>query len=155
MIELSVYNGNIEVRRPETLTSGRIGHKIHFSFDKKWSNLINKFANFECGNLSKTVKLPTGDEVTTAIPVEVLQSPGYRLKVGVKGLDENLETLIPTKYADLGIIHQGSKMPCNSSSDIATEGEIDEMLNHVFSDDELDIATEEEISEMLYDVFNA
>jgi len=70
-------------------------------------------------------------------------------------LDENLETLIPTKYADLGIIHQGSKMPCNSSSDIATEGEIDEMLNHVFSDDELDIATEEEISEMLYDVFNA
>lgn len=34
MIELYVYNGNIQIKRFETLTSGRVGHKIHISFNK-------------------------------------------------------------------------------------------------------------------------
>ena len=126
MIELSVFNGNIVVCRPETLTSGRVGHKIHFSFDSKWSELPLKFVSFEAGNLSKVIKLGAGTEVTTLIPPEVLKSPGYRLKVGVKGVADGLQTLTPTKYVDLGMIHQGSKILTDESLElIRKKGEDD------------------------------
>lgn len=144
MIELYVYNGNIKINRLETLTSGRVGHKIHFSFDNKWGSLVNKYANFEAGNLSATIKLDAGNEITTEIPLEALKTPGYHLFVGVKGLDDNLKTLTPTKYVDLGYIFKGSKILADESTEIingrygkeyliATEQEVNEMLDNVFS----------------------
>ena len=185
MIELRVYNGNIKISRLETLTSGRVGHKIHFSFDNKWDGLVNKYANFEVGNLSKTIKLGAGHEITTEIPLEALQTPGYHLTVGVKGLDEELHTLLPTKYVDLGYIFKGSTIlndesielirKKNQEDGVASEQETSNMLHdifepcpHVASEDEIDemldnvfdghggcipVATNEEIDEMLGDVF--
>ena len=145
MIELKVFNGNIQVCKPETLTTGRVGHKIYISFDKKWEGLTNKKATFQAGNLSKVVPLNEGSDIITKIPVEVLKSAGYDLKIAIKGYDEELETILPTKYARLGIIHQG--------------GEILEQESVHMKEDydqggfDLNIATPEEIDEMLDDVF--
>lgn len=143
MIELSVYNGNIKILRPETLTSGRVGHKIHFSFNNKWAGL-NKKATFLAGNVSRTIDLTGNFECDAEIPSETLETPDLDLMVAVKGLSDDLSVILPTKYLRLGYIHKGARILKEESaymrehSDeielrIATEQEIDEMLNDVFS----------------------
>ena len=147
MIELYVFNGNIEVRKPETITTGRVGHKVYIEFDKKWEGLTKKKITFQAGNLSKVVPLDEGNSVITTIPVEVLRKSGYDLKVGIKGYDNSLQTILPTKYVRLGYIHEGSEI---LDQDSIT------MVNIYKSGGEegLRIATEQEIDEMLADVFH-
>lgn len=144
MIEVSVYNGNIKVTKPETLTSGRVGHKIHFSFNNKWAGL-NKKVTFQAGNVSKTEDLTGGFECDTVIPSEVLETPGYDLYVAVKGIADDLTVILPTKYQKLGYIHKGARILKEESALIIEGG----------GDMDLRIATEEEIDEMLNDVFRS
>jgi hypothetical protein len=99
VIELYVFNGNIKVMKPETITSGRVGHKIYISFDNKWENLTHKKATFKAGNLIKVVEI--ADNTNAAIieiPVDVLAYPNYDLEIGIKGYDAEFDTILPTKY---------------------------------------------------------
>jgi len=164
MIELNVYNGNIEVYKPETITTGRVGHKVYVKFDNKWDGLTHRVATFKAGNLSKKVILgditETNDTIVH-IPVQVLKTAGDKLEVGFKGFNKNMNKILPTKYVSLGYIHQGSEIlepesihmiqdAVEHDEDfqlrIATEQEIDEMLNYVFGkgDDEPEQQPEEE-----------
>lgn len=141
MIELYVYDANIKVIKPETLTTGRLGHKIYVQFDEKWSNLMHKRATFRAGNLLKIVKLPDNvDSTIVKIPVEVLVSEGCDLEIGFKGFDNEVKDILPTKYVRLGYIHQGSQILKQESI-------------YMMNNPELYIASEEEIDEMLDDVF--
>ena len=143
MIEVSVYNGNIKLVRPETLTSGRVGHKIHFSFNSKWTGLT-KIATFQAGNVKRTVGLVGEFECDSVIPSEVLETPYLDLNVAVKGIADDLNTILPTKYLRLGNIHKGGTILKEESALIMEYGK----------DIDLRIATEQEIDEMLDDVFN-
>ena len=108
MIELSIFNSNIKILKPETLTSGRVGHKIHFSFDNKWDNLDKK-AIFQAGSVNRAVTLDSGLECETEIPKEVLETPNLDLMIGVKGTSQGNLIILPTKYIRLGYIHKGAK----------------------------------------------
>ena len=144
MIELYVFNGNIEVRKPETITSGRVGHKIYIQFDKKWNSLTKKRATFKAGNVSRITTLPEGNEIITKIPVEVLINSGCDLEIGIKGWDTELNTILPTKYVKLGYIHPGSEIVKNESL---------LMIQNAGDLDRLRIATDEEIEELLNEIF--
>lgn len=117
MIEVIVYNGNINIKKPETLTSGRIGHKIHFSFNNKWTGL-NKKATFSAGNVHRTVDLDGEFECTAIIPSEVLETPDLDLTVAVKGFSNDFEIILPTKYLRLGYIHKGAQILKEESAQI-------------------------------------
>lgn len=141
MIELYVYDSNIKVVKPETLTTGRLGHKIYVQFDSKWANIPNKRASFRAGNILKIIKLPKNvDNAVFTIPVDVLVSPGCDLEIAFKGYDDDVHNILPTKYVRLGYIHQGGQilkqesiyMMNNPELYIASEEEIDEMLDEVF-----------------------
>jgi hypothetical protein len=91
VIELYVYDNNIKIIKPETLTTGRVGHKIYVSFDEKWSELTHKRATFKAGNTMKVVKLPRNvDSAIFTIPVDVLVSDNYDLEIAFKGFDNNV-----------------------------------------------------------------
>lgn len=143
MIEISVFNGNIKLVKPEILTSGRIGHKIHFSFDNKWADLDKK-ASFQAGNIKKVVSLTEGLECDAVIPRKVLETPDLNLHVAVKGVSEDLTEVLPTKYIRLGYIHPGARILKEESALIIGGGD----------SFDLRIATEEEIDEMLDDIYD-
>lgn len=141
VIELYVYDSNIKVVKPETLTTGRLGHKIYVQFDSKWANITHKRASFKAGNILKIVRLPKNvDSAVFSIPVEVLISPGYDLEIAFKGFDNEISNILPTKYVRLGYIHQGGQILKQESI-------------YMMNNPELYIASEEEIDEMLDDAF--
>lgn len=91
MIELYVYDSNIKIIKPETLTTGRVGHKIYVSFNEKWTNLIHKKATFKAGNTMKVVELPKNvDNAIFTIPVDVLTAADYDLEIAFKGFDNTV-----------------------------------------------------------------
>lgn len=147
MIELHVFNGNIKIVKPETITSGRVGHKVYISFDNKWENLIYKKATFKAGNLLKVIEIADNvNEAIIEIPVEVLAYPNYDLEIGIKGYDSEFNTILPTKYQRLGRIHQGSQILSEESAHMIED--------YQEGKEELHIATNQEIEEMLDDIFN-
>lgn len=89
----------------------------------------------------KVVKLPQNvDSAIFTIPVDVLVSDNYDLEIAFKGFDNNVQTILPTRYVRLGPIHQGGQilkqesiyMMNNPELYIALEEEIDDMLDEVF-----------------------
>lgn len=89
----------------------------------------------------KVVKLPRNvDSAIFTIPVDVLVSDNYDLEIAFKGFDNNVQTILPTRYVRLGPIHQGGQilkqesiyMMNNPELYIALEEEIDDMLDEVF-----------------------
>lgn len=168
MIELYVYNGNIQVKKYETLTSGRLGHKIYISFDQKWDDLPYKDITFTAGNLTITNSQYNNEkELITYIPVEVLRKPNYDLFISIKGTNDDLSIILPTKEVRLGIIQKGNETFLSESEriieesknlelNIATHEEIEELLNDLLNAGEegSNIATEQEIMEMLDDILN-
>lgn len=167
MIELYVYNGNIQVRKYETLTSGRVGHQIYITFDKKWANLPKKKITFQAGNNAVTIpETFENNEIITQIPVEVLRKPNYDLYISIKGYDNEYNNILPTRYVRLGLIHQGNETFSSESEqliiekesgelelDIASDEEVNEMLDEVFSNIGIEIASDTEINEMLNEIF--
>ena len=106
MFELSVNVSRIEVTKPDILTSGRVGHKVHFHFANNWEGLT-KIAVFEAGERSRIVDITENDEIVT-IPWEVLEFPDLELKVAVRGSSSNSQVVIPTIYVSLGYILRGA-----------------------------------------------
>lgn len=143
MIELYVYNGNIQVKKYETLTSGRLGHKVYISFDQKWDDLPYKDITFVAGNLTITNSQYSNEkELITYIPVEVLRKPNYDLFISIKGTNDDLSVILPTKEARLGIIQKGNETFLSESERIIEKNK----------DIELNIATYEETEELLNDL---
>ena len=105
MFVICVDKNQLCVRQKETLTSGSVNvHQARFSFSKEWDGL-ERTAFFAAGTARAAV--PLGDDGVCAVPGEVLKAPYVRLRAGVRGTRGG-ETVLPTVWADLGLILEGA-----------------------------------------------
>ena len=111
MIELVCDKNRAFFRETEKLTSGSIGVTINFVFSPEWDGLL-KTAVFDAGETKIDVVLTSE---SCEIPPEVLACPGKQLSVGVFGELADKTLVIPTIYAEAGIIRPGAS-PSGMSS---------------------------------------
>lgn len=95
----------LTLRRREPVTSGSVNvYPVRFEFSPEWEGL-QKTATFRAGSGSASVILEESGEAD--IPWEVLQTPGLLLQAGVYGR-KGADTVLPTIWADLGVILEGT-----------------------------------------------
>ncbi len=111
MIELVCDKNRAFFRETEKLTSGSIGVTINFVFSPEWDGLL-KTAVFDAGEAKIDVVLTSE---SCEVPPEVLACPGKQLSVGVFGELADKTLVIPTIYAEAGIIRPGAS-PSGMSS---------------------------------------
>ena len=104
LAKMEVSRAEIRKVHRGKLTSGMVGAEVAFSFDDAWDGL-NRIAVFKAGGTVKDVLL-VGE--SCVIPHEVLERPVH-LVVGVYGTDTDGSVVIPTVWADLGMVEQGAK----------------------------------------------
>lgn len=92
------------VSRPKHITAGTIGLPVVFTFDSAWDGL-DRIAVFQAGYVRKHMTLV---DDATAVPVEVVSTPGPRLNIGVYGVNEDGSVAIPTIWAHAGNIREGA-----------------------------------------------
>lgn len=105
MFELYASKNQLCVRRREPVTSGSVNvYDVLFAFSADWKGL-EKTAVFRAGEKAVSVLLDDAGE--TAVPWEVLTTPGRRLEAGVYGT-QGAEVVLPTVWTDLGYIQTGA-----------------------------------------------
>jgi hypothetical protein len=97
--------GNIAriVEKPDRITAGTIGMPVEFTFDSSWDNL-NKTAVFLAGERSI---VDANIDNTATVPWEILK-PGFRLNVGVYGVNLDGTVAMATTWANAGIIQRSA-----------------------------------------------
>lgn len=104
MFVLYADKNQLNVREKEPVTSGSVNvYPVRFEFSEDWDGM-SKTAVFQAGCKETTVAL-TGGACT--VPAEVLSEPGYYLMAGVCG-KQGESTVLPTVWANLGLISEGS-----------------------------------------------
>lgn len=88
----------------ETLTSGMVGKEIQIDLSSEWEGLA-KTAVFIAGYTCRTAELIGS---TVVIPPEILSSPYKKLRVGVRGDNEDGSLVIPTIMAEGPFILPGA-----------------------------------------------
>lgn len=107
-IQINVHAADAAIAAPATLTSGMVGATVTFAFsDEKW-RALRKIAVFRAGAVCRDVEESDWCDGACVIPWECLSLPGERLLVGVYGLDDTGNLVIPTVYADCGWINPGA-----------------------------------------------
>ena len=135
MFVLHADKNTLTVRQRELVTSGSVNvYHARFEFSPDWDGL-KRTAVFKAGTVSRSV--PLGDSGECTVPWEVLERPQVRLLAGVYGSADGGAAL-PTIWANLGTVQEGVSVgaearPPAGGYDIATEAEVDEMLNGVFA----------------------
>ena len=105
-IHSAVSGADAAVTRPATLTAGMVGAAVTFSFSGEAWAALEKIAVFRAGNVRRDVT--AWENGTCAIPWECLRTPGEHLLAGVYGADGDGTVVIPTVYADCGVIQPGA-----------------------------------------------
>ena len=104
MIRVTVFNRQATAAPLSPVTSGSVGIPAEFVFSDDWESL------------TKTAVFKGSDEVQEVavvdnaceIPEEVLTESGGMLWVGVYGADGQSDTVIPTNWALVGRIEEGT-----------------------------------------------
>lgn len=118
MTKLNVNSNQIRIRCLDTYTSGQVGAKVEFRFSPDWDTL-HKTAVFEahepkrrgdCCVVSSVVLESHWDGDVCRVPADVLAEPGYELWIGVYGVDSDGKLVIPTVYANCGLICRGAQV---------------------------------------------
>ena len=103
-IKAQVTGADMTVELTGLLTGGMVGVPVEFSFDAVWDGLI-KTAVFRAGTVSKDVVDVKAEAV---IPWEVMLQEEYMLQIGVYGCNADGSIVIPTVWADTGLILPGA-----------------------------------------------
>lgn len=112
-IVVSGVHANVEFAR--VIPMGMIGAQVEFEFlDAPWDSLSKTIVFRGCE--TRDVVL-TGN--TAEIPAEVLAMAGFRLLVGVYGVDSNAAVAVPTLWADLGRIRSAADPSGDPAADPA------------------------------------
>ena len=105
MFILYANKTKLAVQDREPLTSGSANvYRARFDFSADWDSL-KRVAVFKAGAESRSVLLD--DANTCDIPWEVLTKPNLQLQAGVYGT-HNGDTVLPTVWANLGVIQPGA-----------------------------------------------
>ena len=111
--KLRVYGATAEIVSKQIITSGMIGAQIKIEYaDPIWDGL-QKTVVFD----GSVVKDKITNDALVEIPPECVSKKNWPLRVGVYGLGTDGKLLIPTIYADFGIVQPGA----DPSGDTTTE----------------------------------
>lgn len=112
-IQAKTTGAELSVQIEGPLTSGMVGVPVSFAFDKVWDGLT-KTAVFRAGRVSKDRVNVKGN---TTVPWEVLQQENYALEIGVYGCNADGTVVIPTIWANAGVIYPGADPAEDESTD--------------------------------------
>lgn len=106
MFKLYARKNELALKQKEPLTSGSVKvNEAEFTFSADWDGL-KKTAVFRAGDESRQVLL---DETgRCVVPWEVLKKPGQQLYAGVYGSASGGEIVLPTVWAHLGTVLEGT-----------------------------------------------
>ncbi len=111
--KIRVYGTFAKVLKRTDVPAGLVGGSIRVEFsDPLWDDL-DKLVVFK-GAVTKDVITDGG---VVNIPREVLDTPNKRFQVGFYGTDASSEVVIPTFWADLGIIRPATDPSEDTSTD--------------------------------------
>lgn len=112
MFCLYADKNNLTVQERERVTSGSVNVcRARFEFSADWEGL-EKTAVFRCGGEAVSILLDGSGECT--VPWEALRTPGIQLRAGVYGTRGG-EVVLPTVWADCGVILEGVSVPKDGS----------------------------------------
>lgn len=117
----------------DTITAGLGGATISVEYAPGIWDGLTKTVVFR-GSVSKDV---ITNDTTIKIPPEVLTEPNKRLSVGFCGMDHKKMLVIPTIWADLGLIQPGADPSGDTSTDPSLPvwaqiaGRVDELADEV------------------------
>lgn len=111
------------VSKSELLTSGSAGIEAAFRFSADWDGL-GKIAVFKGSGVSVDVALT---DTTCVIPAEALAESGMNLYIGVYGTDGTGNIIIPTIWANAGMIRAGTE-PGGTTPIEPTPSVVDQIL---------------------------
>ena len=113
MLILEADKSNLEVLQKELVTSGSANvYSVEFGFNEDW-NEIDRVAVFTNG--TEIISIPLDETNQCQVPWEVMKEPNKRLKGGVFGT-KGETVVLPTIWADLGVIQQGVTMGAEPSA---------------------------------------
>lgn len=112
-IKATVSGAQIDLEITGPLTCGMVGVPVTFFFDDVWKGL-SKTAVFRAGGLTVDV---VGVESDATVPWEVLRKTGCTLYVGVYGTQPDGSLVIPTLWAQAGVIQPGADPSGDESAD--------------------------------------
>jgi hypothetical protein len=104
-ISVNVKGRRAEAVFRELITSGSRGISAAFNFNADWNGL-RKIVVFQAGDRKVDFEL-SGD--SCEVPPEVMEIPRVYLQIGVYGVDGNGNIVIPTVYASVCRIEQGTE----------------------------------------------
>lgn len=105
MFIIYANKNRLVLRQREPVTSGSVNvYPVRFEFSEDWDGLT-RTAIFRAGAESRAVLLDESEGCT--VPWEVLEKPGVELYCGLYGTRDG-HTLLPTIWADLGVILEGA-----------------------------------------------
>lgn len=107
-IRIAVSAADAAVTKAATLTGGMVGASVTFAFSGDEWTPLRKIAVFRAGGVQRSVEQADWSGSTCTIPWECLAYAGERLLIGVYGMDETGQVVIPTIYADCGWIQPGT-----------------------------------------------
>ena len=102
------------------LTSGMVGAEVEFLFSDEWAPLI-KTAVFIAGSQKRVVLEGAWRDNICIIPHECLAESDVHLLVGVYGTNTGGSLVIPTVYADLGMIWTGADADGETGAEASPE----------------------------------
>ena len=102
------------------LTSGMVGAEVEFLFSDEWAPLI-KTAVFIAGSQKRVVLEAAWRDNICIIPHECLAESDVHLLVGVYGTNTGGSLVIPTVYADLGMIWTGADADGETGAEASPE----------------------------------
>ena len=106
-INVTVNESVAQAVRSGKLTTHMVGVPVSFTFDGTWDGL-NKYAVFRCDNVVRDRSLILSN--TTTVPHEVLHKADEHLYVGVEGRAGDGTVVIPTTWADAGVVLDGANV---------------------------------------------
>ncbi len=105
-IHITVDGTDAHVTALTPLTAGMVGATARFTFTGTAWEGLTKIAVFRCGGVSRDSADWDGQVCT--IPHECLATAGEPLLLGVYGANSDGTVVIPTVYADCGVIRPGA-----------------------------------------------
>ena len=111
--QIKVRGARASIDWRKAITAGMIGAQVQIDYNDEIWDSLHKTVVFR-GAVTKDV---ITDEVIVTIPAEVVAKYGVALQVGVYGVDAENNIVIPTIWADLGIVRDSAQ----SSGDATTD----------------------------------
>ncbi len=120
-ITLIVTGASIRAEVHGVLTSGMVGIPVSIQYDEAWNGLTKNFV-CRCGKWGSDrgeIRTVLGIDETATVAHEVMQA-NKRLYLGVEGYSADGNLVIPTTWADCGVILYGA----NAGADPSTAPEL-------------------------------